>query len=137
MALTLPPLLGVSSAYYVFSVVYMCAQSMFKLHPRFDAAVKGVLEASASNHVVFTAGRRPQWTMDFKRRLGLALGDVLMQKVIVICSVVCGEESFVYGISSIVVVLPVVVVAAPVVAVVVVVSVVVVAVLVMLLSGRG
>ena len=59
----------------------MCAQSLFKLHPRFDAAVKGVLEASASNHIVFTAGRRPPWTADFKKRLGLTLGDVLMQKV--------------------------------------------------------
>lgn len=70
---------------------------MFKLHPRFDAAVKGVLEASASNHVVFTAGRRPRWTQDFKMRLGLALGDVLMQKVKKEIRCYAREDSFVYG----------------------------------------
>lgn len=63
------------------SVLYMCAQSMFKLHPRFDAAVKGVLEASSLNCVVFTSGRRPQWTVDFRRRLRLTLGEVLMERV--------------------------------------------------------
>ncbi|CAM9725289.1 unnamed protein product, partial [Laminaria digitata] len=69
----------------------MCAQSIFKLHPRFDAAVKGVLEASSFNHVVFTAGRRPLWTADFKNRLGLVVGDVLMQKVFFVPRTASGE----------------------------------------------
>lgn len=63
------------------SVVYMCAQSLFKLHPDFDLAVKGVLEASGSNHLVFTAGRRQQWTSIFQARLTSTLGDDFMTRV--------------------------------------------------------
>ncbi|CAM9552195.1 unnamed protein product, partial [Ectocarpus fasciculatus] len=63
------------------SVVYMCAQSLFKLHPDFDLAVKGVLEASGSNHLVFTAGRQQQWTSLLQARLTSTLGDGLMARV--------------------------------------------------------
>lgn len=59
----------------------MCAQSVFKLHPRFDAAVRGVLEASVSNHVVFTEGRDPRWTASFRERLRSNVGDQLMARV--------------------------------------------------------
>lgn len=63
------------------SVVYMCAQSVFKLHPRFDAAVKGVLEASVSNHIVFTEGRNPKWTTSFRARLRSIVGGEVMTRV--------------------------------------------------------
>ncbi|CAM9259019.1 unnamed protein product, partial [Hapterophycus canaliculatus] len=63
------------------SVVYMCAQSMFKLHPRLDLAVKGLLEASLANHIVFTEGRNPRWTLAFQQRLRSTIGDTLMQRV--------------------------------------------------------
>lgn len=59
----------------------MCAQSVFKLHPRFDAAVKGVLEASILNHIVFTEGRNPKWTTSFRERLRSQVGDELMARV--------------------------------------------------------
>ncbi|CAM9448041.1 unnamed protein product [Ectocarpus sp. 12 AP-2014] len=72
------------------SVVYMCAQSLFKLHPDFDLAVKGVLEASGSNHLVFTAGRRQQWTSIFQARLTSTLGDDLMTRVFFVPRTVSG-----------------------------------------------
>ncbi|CAM9162538.1 unnamed protein product [Ectocarpus sp. 13 AM-2016] len=72
------------------SVVYMCAQSLFKLHPDFDLAVKGVLEASDSNHLVFTAGRRQQWTSIFQARLTSTLGDDLMTRVLFVPRTVSG-----------------------------------------------
>lgn len=59
---------------------------MFKLHPRFDVAVKRVLQASTLYHVVFTRGRRPQWTKDFTKRLGGAVGDKLMKRVRYTCA---------------------------------------------------
>ncbi|CAM9227031.1 unnamed protein product, partial [Pylaiella littoralis] len=64
------------------SVVYMCAQSIFKLHPRFDTAAKGVLEASISNHIVFTEGRKPKWTATFRERLRSTVGNEMMTRVI-------------------------------------------------------
>ncbi|CAM9423075.1 unnamed protein product [Ectocarpus fasciculatus] len=72
------------------SVVYMCAQSLFKLHPDFDLAVKGVLEASSSNHLVFTAGRRQQWTSILQARLTSTLGDGLMARVFFVPRTVSG-----------------------------------------------
>lgn len=75
------PLPRVSRVRTPLSVVFLCAQSMFKLHPRFDVAVERVLQASTSNYVVFTEGRRRQWTKDFTKRLRRVVGDELMERV--------------------------------------------------------
>lgn len=60
--------------------MYMCAQSIFKLHPRFDFAIEGVLKASDSNHVVFTEGN-PNVTALFRNRLHSKIGDAFMERV--------------------------------------------------------
>jgi len=49
--------------------VFLCPQSVFKLHPLFDEVVAAILQKSPEAHVVFTAGRRPRWTHTFARRL--------------------------------------------------------------------
>ena len=49
--------------------VYMCAQSLFKLHPLYDDVIVDVLLGDPNGHVVFTEGRRQRWTDKFKSRL--------------------------------------------------------------------
>jgi protein O-GlcNAc transferase len=53
--------------------VFLCPQSVFKLHPLFDQVVAAILRASPVAHVVFTSGRRPRWTQTFVGRLQQAL----------------------------------------------------------------
>jgi hypothetical protein len=61
--------------------VYMCAQSLFKLHPSFDFVLRDVLVNDPNAHVVLTADRRPLWTKRFKQRLKRALrtADVIVE----------------------------------------------------------
>lgn len=37
-------------------IVFMAAQSTFKLHPSFDAAVRAILEQVPGSHVIFVEG---------------------------------------------------------------------------------
>jgi protein O-GlcNAc transferase len=54
--------------------VFLCPQSVFKLHPLFDQVIAALLRQSPSHvHVVFTAGRRPRWTQTFVQRLEQAI----------------------------------------------------------------
>ena len=64
--------------------IFLCPQSVFKLHPLFDQVVAAILHASPLAHVVFTTGRRPRWTQTFKQRLQRAIDprDVLRCHVI-------------------------------------------------------
>eukprot|EP00750_Incisomonas_marina_P002018 INCI11906.1.p1 GENE.INCI11906.1~~INCI11906.1.p1 ORF type:complete len:838 (-),score=119.72 INCI11906.1:1003-3516(-) len=50
-------------------LLYACPQSVFKLHPRFDRALKRILEANDHAHVMFVEGRNPKWTESVRRRL--------------------------------------------------------------------
>jgi len=49
--------------------IYLCAQSVFKLHPIFDDIVFDVLQHDPNGVVVFTKGRRAKWTEKIINRL--------------------------------------------------------------------
>ncbi|CAM9516421.1 unnamed protein product, partial [Heterosigma akashiwo] len=48
--------------------VYLCPQSLFKLHPDYDRALREVLRRAPTAHLVFLEGRRPAWTRRFRER---------------------------------------------------------------------
>ena len=54
--------------------LYVCPQSLFKLHPEFDAAIAEVLRRDAAGQVLFVAGMEPRWTELFSSRLLPRLG---------------------------------------------------------------
>jgi protein O-GlcNAc transferase len=56
--------------------LYMCAQNMFKLHPDFDAAMRGILERDPGGIVVLLATANPGWMTKLRARLALSLGPL-------------------------------------------------------------
>ena len=54
--------------------VYFCPQSLFKLHPDFDAALKGILERDAKARIVLLGGP-PRWQDELRRRLARTIGE--------------------------------------------------------------
>jgi predicted O-linked N-acetylglucosamine transferase (SPINDLY family) len=55
--------------------VYFCPQSLFKLHPDFDRALKGILERDAKGEILLLGGTRA-WEEQVRARLARTLGDV-------------------------------------------------------------
>ena len=62
--------------------LYLCAQSLFKLHPDFDATLRALLEADPASHLVLIA-TRGYWGDAMLRRLSVSLGDAV-QRVIML-----------------------------------------------------
>jgi protein O-GlcNAc transferase len=62
--------LGVSST----DRLYVCPQSLFKLHPDFDGAIDEILRHDPNGLVLFVAGAESRWTELFKARLGERVG---------------------------------------------------------------
>ncbi|MBF0587492.1 MAG: tetratricopeptide repeat protein [Magnetococcales bacterium] len=56
--------------------LYLCPQALFKLHPDFDAALKGILQADPQGWVVFIDGSHRHWSDLLKERLQGALGTL-------------------------------------------------------------
>ena len=54
--------------------VYFCPQSLFKLHPDFDPALRGILERDAKGEIVLLGGP-PRWEQELRRRFTRTLGD--------------------------------------------------------------
>jgi len=54
--------------------VYFCPQSLFKLHPDFDRALKGILERDAKGEILLLGGTRG-WEDKVRARLARTLGD--------------------------------------------------------------
>ena len=54
--------------------LYFCPQSLFKLHPDFDRALKGILERDAKAEIVLL-GAKPAWQARLTTRLEKALGE--------------------------------------------------------------
>ncbi|CAM9357232.1 unnamed protein product [Discosporangium mesarthrocarpum] len=91
------------------SVVYMCPQSLFKLHPSFDHVLRDILEgyqglsrSAASSHsvgkqstayLVLTEGRRARWTAAFLERLSRAAPEI-MDRVHVVPRTASGKEFY-------------------------------------------
>jgi predicted O-linked N-acetylglucosamine transferase (SPINDLY family) len=58
--------------------VFLCPQSVFKMHPLFDEVLLRILLATGPNVVVVvTGGRRQRWTTKYQRRMVRALGRVV------------------------------------------------------------
>jgi predicted O-linked N-acetylglucosamine transferase (SPINDLY family) len=56
--------------------VYLCPQTLFKMHPEFDAILGGILRRDPAGELVLIEGRRPQWTALLRERFERTLGDV-------------------------------------------------------------
>ena len=70
--------------YFNFSsewFVFLCPQSVFKMHPLFDAVFRDILALNPSGHVVVTGGRHATWTEIYRTRLLQTLGDDLFQRL--------------------------------------------------------
>jgi predicted O-linked N-acetylglucosamine transferase (SPINDLY family) len=57
--------------------LYLCPQTLFKIHPEFDAILAGILRGDPSGEVVFIAGSHPQWTQLLGKRFERTLGDLV------------------------------------------------------------
>jgi predicted O-linked N-acetylglucosamine transferase (SPINDLY family) len=59
------------------SHLYACPQSLFKLHPEFDAILAEILRQDPRGIVVLIRGKYPSWTDRLSRRLATTMGDVV------------------------------------------------------------
>jgi protein O-GlcNAc transferase len=57
--------------------VYACPQSLFKLHPDFDAVLGGILRADPQGTVLLISGRSAQWEHLLRQRFEVTLADVV------------------------------------------------------------
>ncbi|MBI5706339.1 MAG: tetratricopeptide repeat protein [Armatimonadetes bacterium] len=58
------------------SHLYLCAQSLPKVHPEFDIALKGILEADPKAHLLFFEGLHPEWGDLLRNRFRRSLGTL-------------------------------------------------------------
>jgi predicted O-linked N-acetylglucosamine transferase (SPINDLY family) len=56
--------------------LYACLQSLFKIHPDFDAILGGILRRDAHGTVLLLEGRFPHWTQLLRQRFAKVLPDV-------------------------------------------------------------
>jgi protein O-GlcNAc transferase len=56
--------------------IYLCPQSLFKLHPRFDPIMAGILRGDAAGAILFLEGTEPHWQQLLTRRWRDAMPDV-------------------------------------------------------------
>jgi protein O-GlcNAc transferase len=66
--------------------IFMCPQSVFKLHPLFDRVLAEILRQNPAAELVLTAGRRQSWTNTFLTRLEKSL-EPFIERVSVITRV--------------------------------------------------
>ncbi len=57
--------------------LYICPQSLFKLHPDFDGLLHEILTQDPLGQLILMEGAYPDWTASLKRRFGRTLPDVL------------------------------------------------------------
>jgi predicted O-linked N-acetylglucosamine transferase (SPINDLY family) len=56
--------------------VYLCPQTLFKIHPEFDAYLGEILRRDPKGDLVLLAGRQPQWTQLLRERFERTMPDV-------------------------------------------------------------
>jgi predicted O-linked N-acetylglucosamine transferase (SPINDLY family) len=56
--------------------LYLCPQSLFKLHPEFDPILAGILRADPQGLVLLLEGKYPNWTNSLQERFARRLPDV-------------------------------------------------------------
>ncbi|REK15849.1 MAG: TIGR03032 family protein [Planctomycetota bacterium] len=56
--------------------VYLCPQTLFKLHPEFDAVLAEILRRDPHGELILLEGRRPTWTRLVQERFARTMPDV-------------------------------------------------------------
>jgi protein O-GlcNAc transferase len=56
--------------------VYLCPQSLFKLHPDFDAAMAAILRSDGGGEIVLLEGAQRHWGEHLRRRFARSMPDV-------------------------------------------------------------
>ena len=64
--------------------IYLCPQSVFKMHPLFDEVFRDILAGNPLGHVVVTGGRRESWTQTYATRLRFVMGPLLFPRLHII-----------------------------------------------------
>lgn len=64
-------------------VLYGCPQSLFKLHPDFDAVLARIAEGDPDGHIVLIESRNPSWTKVLRERW-LAASPRLLDRVVIL-----------------------------------------------------
>ncbi len=57
--------------------LYVCPQSLFKIHPEFDGLLGDILRADPLGQVLLLAGQQPHWTSLLAARFARAIPDVV------------------------------------------------------------
>ncbi|MFG0248674.1 MAG: tetratricopeptide repeat protein [Phycisphaeraceae bacterium JB051] len=58
------------------SNIYLCCQSLFKIHPDFDHVLKQIIEQDASSLIVFFQGREDSWLEPLRSRWNKLIGPM-------------------------------------------------------------
>lgn len=56
--------------------LYLCPQSLFKLHPEFDDLLRGILERDGGGHVLLFAGECSEWSLSLRQRFRAVMPGV-------------------------------------------------------------
>jgi protein O-GlcNAc transferase len=54
--------------------LYLCPQTLFKLHPDFDPLLRGILERDSRGYLVLVRGQYPEWAAALRERFAGTLG---------------------------------------------------------------
>jgi protein O-GlcNAc transferase len=54
--------------------LYLCPQTLFKLHPHFDPLLRGILERDSRGYLVLVRGQYPEWEAALRERFAGTLG---------------------------------------------------------------
>jgi uncharacterized protein (TIGR03032 family) len=57
--------------------VYLCPQTLFKMHPEFDGILNGILQRDPAGELVLIEGRQPQWTRLLRERFERTMPGVV------------------------------------------------------------
>jgi predicted O-linked N-acetylglucosamine transferase (SPINDLY family) len=66
--------------------LYLCPQTLFKLHPDFDRLLRGILERDPRGYLVLVRGQYAEWEAALRERFAVTLG-ALSERVLFIDSV--------------------------------------------------
>ena len=63
------------------TVTFICAQSVFKLHPDYDIIIRDILERTPNSHLVLLRGRRQTWTEMVQNRMKKVMPSNIYQRI--------------------------------------------------------
>jgi len=75
-ALTGPVLTRADFELPASGAIYLCPQSLFKIHPEFDAILRDILTRDPTGHLVLIVGTYPHWTVQLQARFERTLAGV-------------------------------------------------------------